>query len=370
MILYSGTETTGGDGAVSFGAGKVGCVSFAPAKILNCTFGSGAGSFAAVTVGGAGVGAGVGAASEGYCSTFNWSRDVTPITGICGGGKRLHMHRRALATSRRSRYRHQVSRRQKEFAALRHDQSLAGELLLQSNRAARRHYAQRIVHIQARDDVAARSADVQRRRNHRRRENPQRRARRKLQVNAPEIQRQRDRIARLQQREFRRPANIHLAARHQRQSRLTVMHRHHAAVEDEARRPWRRCCRRAVRGRAVLAPKHHALRHARSRPAALLARAKPPHLPATATNASKQHSPIADAQTKDRDSAANCNREHIGTSASFRLYYTAVDTDAKSAAPQALQPRTRRSIRAARSSRAGAECKYPSSPGSCMERFA
>src|SRR5208282_2758176 len=31
--------------------------------------------------------------------------------------------------------------------------------------------------------------------------------------------------------------------------------------------------------------------------------------------------------------AANCGREHIGTSASFVLYYTAVDTNAKSAAP-------------------------------------
>ena len=193
--------------------------------------------------------------------------------------QRLHAHRRAFATSRRARHRNQIARRQKEFAALRNDQSRASKLLLQSNRAARCDHAQRIVHIQSRDDVAVRSANVQRRGNHRRGENPQRRARGKLQMNAPEIQRERDRRPGLQQREFRRSANIHLSACNQRQARFSVVHGQHAAVEYEG---WRipALLSRTGYPRSYRCPlKHHSLRRVRSLPAALAARANPAHKP-------------------------------------------------------------------------------------------
>jgi hypothetical protein len=272
--------------------------------------------------------------------------------------QRLHMHRRALATSRRARYRHQISRRQKEFAALGNDQSRAGELLLQSNRAARRHDAQRIIHIQSGDDVSARPANIQRRRNHRRRENPQWRAGRQLQVNAPEVQRQGDRGPGLQQREFRRPANIHLPSRRQRQPRFSVVHRQHAAVEYETRRTGCRDRRRAVRCRAVV--------HGNIIPLDAPDRARRCLLPARnlrscqqRSKRQKQRSHISGSQTKDVIRSELWSGAHRDQR-EFPSYTIPQWIPTRNQAlPQALQPPIRCSIGAARNSRVGDGCKFP-----------
>ena len=109
-----------------------------------------------------------------------------------------------------SRDRQQLPAGQKKFAGLRHDQFFARELMLELKRAAGREHAERVVQVEPHGDIARRAANINRRRNDARREDPQLRSGGKFDADAPEIQRDRDGSARLQHREFRRTANINL----------------------------------------------------------------------------------------------------------------------------------------------------------------
>src|SRR5271154_3422343 len=123
--------------------------------------------------------------------------------------------------------------------------------MFQLDCAARCQHAQRIVQAQAHGHIARSAADVNRRADDRRRENPQRRFRRQFHAHASEIQRQGDCIARQEHCKFCRTADFHLSARVQGHHRLARMHRHYAAVRNIKAGPNRR--RPAVRRRAVLA---------------------------------------------------------------------------------------------------------------------
>jgi lysophospholipid acyltransferase (LPLAT)-like uncharacterized protein len=234
---------------------------------------------------------------------------------------RLSVHRIALATSLRAGDGNQFARGQKEFARLRHDQSFAGKLLLQTNGAVGRQHAERIIHIESRGNVARGSANIQGRGDNCGRKNAQRSAGGNLQMDAPEIQRQSDRSAGLQEREFGWSANICLTATGERQARFAIVYCYHAAVEYESRAG--RC---AARGGSAF---HRDIIsfHATNRALRRLLRTRR----CTAKKYRQQQSEnrkntaLPKGRTAARELGLGAHRDLH----QIPLYYTAVDTDAK-----------------------------------------